>query len=534
MNAGNPDAAAHNAGDEHSYADFLHGLQARFEARLKEGGDQVFDTTATGLFDDYLAALPAELRQRHTCSCCQNFVRRFGGLVTLAADGRQTPLLWGDDAPGIHRAGVAAMAAAVRRATVRGVFLATPAVWGRPQAGGHPHMHVTVPQALQFKRTLLTAGQKMAERREDFSTMERALGDFHSDHVATALQLLRSDQLYSAERVLGQAEFLHQLHTDRAQARSPQAADNILWRAIASAPAGFCHPRSSMIGTLLEDIAAGKSYADVSRAFAAKMHPLRYLRPQAAPTAGGIAQAEKVFEQLGLAPALPRRMARFEEVPKTWTPRRREPAPRTGNGLFAHVLPKGAAQPKSGMATPAITMTLQKFVRTIIPTAEQIEVQIRATANPFIGITTAVNEDAPRLFQWDHPFSWYVWSGGSPAAQFGLSEGWVSVAGITRLPARWDDDGERFKHQGDGIILLLDGARETRNVGAALFPSLLRAELHGVRATVEAHSNAVTMAGLAEGSAVGIDLRDQGNAYPASLRVVSNGWTQAYTIDRWD
>ena len=110
MNAGNPDTAAHNAGDEHSYADFLHGLQARFEARLKEGGDQVFDTTATGLFDDYLAALPAELRQRHTCSCCRNFVRRFGGLVTLAADGRQTPLLWGDDAPGIHRAGVAAMA----------------------------------------------------------------------------------------------------------------------------------------------------------------------------------------------------------------------------------------------------------------------------------------------------------------------------------------------------------------------------------------------------------------------------------------
>lgn len=151
-----------------------------------------------------------------------------------------------------------------------------------------------------------------------------------------------------------------------------------------------------------------------------------------------------------------------------------------------------------------------------------------------IGITTAVDEDAPRLFQWDHTFSWYVWNGGSPAAQFGLSAGWVSVAGITRLPARWDDDGERFKHQGDGIILLLDGARETRDVGTALFPSLLRAELHGVRATVEAHSNAVTMAGLAEGSAVGIDLRDQGNAYPASLRVVSNGWTQAYTIDRWD
>jgi hypothetical protein len=428
------------------------------------------------------------------------------------------------------------MAQRVRRASVRTVFLASEAVWGHPESGGHQHMHIRPPQALQFKRTVLSAGQKMAEKREDFGTVARALSEFRREHLDTALQLLRSDQLYSSEKVLGQAEFLHKLHTDRASAKGSKAMDNILWRAVASAPAGFCHPRSSMIGTLLEDIAAGKSYEDVSRAFAAKMHPLRYQRPQAAPAAGNIAQAEKLFEQLGLATALPRRIARFEEVPKVWTPRGSLPTQPTGTGIFAHVQPKGVSPTTPEMEIPAITMTLQKFVQTVIPTAEQIDVQINVGRNPFIAITTAVNENAPRMFQWDHPFAWYVWNGGSSAAQFSMGAGWGKLSGITRLPARWGDEGERFKHHGDGIILLLDGARETRTSGAAIFPSLMRSELHGVRATIEAHSRGAVMGGLADGSAIGLDLRDHGNSqsYPAMLRVTANGRTQTYKIDRWD
>lgn len=53
-----------------------------------------------------------------------------------------------------------------------------------------------------------------------------------------------------------------------------------------------------MIGTLLDDIASGMSFDSVSRRFAEKMHPLQYQRPQAAPSAGNIAQAEKIVEKL--------------------------------------------------------------------------------------------------------------------------------------------------------------------------------------------------------------------------------------------
>ena len=179
-------------------------------------------------------------------------------------------------------------------------------------------------------------------------------------------------------------------------------------------------------------------------------------------------------------------------------------------------------------------MTLEKFLREVAPAADTMEINLGSGNHGFIALTTAVNADAPQLFKWEHPFSWYVWHGGAPASQYGLLPGWLKVTGMTRLPARWNDDGQRFKHHGDGIVMLLAGARETRQAGAALFPSLLRSELHGVRSTIEAHSKGAQMLGLAEGSAIGYDLRDGSDSYPATVRVGSAGRVQTYQIDRWD
>ena len=84
------------------------------------------------------------------------------------------------------------------------------------------------------------------------------------------------------------------------------------------------------------------------------------------------------------------------------------------------------------------------------------------------------------------------------------------------------------------LRVLMADARETRQAGAALFPALLRSELHGVRSTVEAYSKKAEMNGLVEGSAIGIDLRAGAGAYPATIRATSAGRSQTYTIDRWD
>jgi hypothetical protein len=521
--------------DDGEYRALLGRVQKRFLRCTEEGARPVFLTDAPDLWAVYTGSFsdPAR-RQYHNCSACRKFIERFGSLAIIEEDGSIRSALWHEeDAPNEYAPAVAALGKAVRRASITGPFLSRDAAWGTPEAGGRLHFAVTPPAAMRYSGAALTPAQAMAEKRENFKTVMHALNEFTQPMLETAVALLKSDHLYSGERVLGQAEWLHKLHVAQAAA-SGHGKAAVVWAAVAKAPAGFCHPRSSMIGTLLEDIAAGLAFDDIARRFADKMHPLRYQRPQALPSAGNIAQAEKLFAQLGLAPALERRIACLDEIPLIWAPKAEAPSSRASGGLFAHLAPKKKAAQAPGVDIPAITMTLQKFLREVATTADSIEINLGSGNHGFIALTTAVNADAPKLFQWDHPFSWYVWHGGAPASQYGLAPGWLKVAGMTRLPARWNDDGQRFKHHGDGVIMLLAGARETRQAGAALFPSLLRSELHGVRSTIEAHSKSAQMHGLAEGSAIGYDLRDGSGSYPATVRVTSAGRMQTYKIDRWD
>ena len=68
----------------------------------------------------------------------------------------------------------------------------------------------------------------------------------------------------------------------------------MIWAAVASAPAGWCHVKSSIVGSLLDDIKSGMSFVTIQNRWEMKLDPTRYLRPQAAPDAGNIQQAEKV------------------------------------------------------------------------------------------------------------------------------------------------------------------------------------------------------------------------------------------------
>src|ERR1019366_3072135 len=149
-----------------------------------------------------------------------------------------------------------------------------------------------------------------------------------------ALRLLRAESLSNSERFISPVQWLRTLH-DRPKGR---AGENVLWRAIASAPDGYCHPRASVVGSLLEDIAAGKPFAEIKRAFDAKLHPLIYQRPQAAPTAGNIKAAEAIVEKLGIAPSLERRFARLDEVLPwaIWQPKA-PAAPQNTGGVFGHL-----------------------------------------------------------------------------------------------------------------------------------------------------------------------------------------------------
>ncbi|SEL79670.1 hypothetical protein SAMN05444354_108268 [Stigmatella aurantiaca] len=516
--------------DESGYPAFLERLQTAFEGHLAH--HRLFTTDATGLWEAYLAAFPEEARQHHTCSACRRFVERFGALVTLDDQGIQRSPFWDEHlATPMMFAPVERLRTLAEKARVTGVFLSSQPVWGTPVTGAWKHLAVRVPQAYVFRPSLLDAHQRMAELREHYRCLNVALGEFHTDLLKQAQTVLRADALSRSEKFIGVVEWLLARQDERKQPHG----HNLLWKAVASAPAGFCTPRASMVGTLLEDLAAGLPFETVQSRFDAKMHPLQYQRPQAAPSAGNIQQAEAAIAKLGLAPSLERRFATLADVHLTWTPAGNKPEP--ARGIFGHLRTK--EEQRRELRLPGKTLTWVKFRDTVLPTAERMQLRVPSSSTAFSAMVTAVHPDAPPLLQWDslerrNPVSWYFYPHGSTASSWGLRPGDVEVLGVTMKPNTWFSD--RFAHVGQGVFFILKGARDSRNSGLSLFPEFLRSELHGVRATIEAFSQSRKLE-IPEGQplASGMMFTPAGNAsWELVVRVTSQGAVADYTLDRWD
>lgn len=521
----------------------LHGgLRSIFSAPTT-----VFTTDAVGLWGAFLGSIPRARRQHYNCRACQRFIERFGGLVEIGDAGEKRPALWRwAKAPAFFADSIQALDKRVSKARVTGVFLCDDPVWGlesnlspKAEGGTWTHLHCKPPAVMIHKPSaVLSTSQAMAEKIQDHGTLSRGLAEFPLDVVKQAHTLLTSGALYRSEKCTGVAKWLLDLHVSREAHKSGR--ENLTWLAVALAPPGWCHVRSTIIGTLLEDIAAGKAFDAIKAAFDAKMSPLQYQRPQAAPSSGQIAAAEQVIAKLASAGALERRYARLDEVlaHAIWKP---EPAPATAEapmgGIFGHLKPD--AKPTQ-VEVPPQTMTWDKFARTVLPDAERIEMLVPGGIASFFAFVTATNPDAPPILQWDgddarNPVSWYLYASGSVAAAWSLQAfRWAEVEAITPQPSAWR---QQTTHQGEGAYFILKGCRDAtpKAAGLGLFPEILKSEYHGVRAVIEAHSSARELTGADAASACGLCMQKSATrGWGQVVRVSAKGSTLSYRIDRWD
>ncbi|KOS60366.1 hypothetical protein FJQ98_11860 [Lysinibacillus agricola] len=395
--------------DNDRYPEFEKNLKSYFDEAISSS-NKLFKTNAQGLFDLYLENLPVEAKQHYTCSACIHFIERFGGLVTIDENGIIASAMWDEDVtPPFFKAAVSAMKSVVLNSKVIGVFISDSPILGYPRTGEWNHLSVKVPGEIVNSFRLQTAGQVMAEKLEEFKMLTNALLDYSIETAEQAVVLLQSEALYRSDRVLGVAEWFKTLHEKRNSVGNNNQKTNIVWLAVATAPAGFCHVRSSMIGTLLDDIASGMSVESVARRFAEKMNPANYMRSQAAPTQNAIVEAEKIVEKLGIANSLLRRYATFEEIPSFLWENHSEPkVVEQKKGVFSSIIPKKKATSK--VSLPSTVMTWDKFQRTTLPTAENIEVLIDNPSR-LMALVTASDETAPNILHWNNSFSWYYHGG---------------------------------------------------------------------------------------------------------------------------
>lgn len=478
----------------------------------------LFVTDVEDVFAVYLRKIPAADRQHHTCNACRRFMNNYGGVVAVNEEGKLYSPFWNADAaPEYYKPAIRAIIRYVTAGTITGVFKSKEVMLGTPTDGGWSHFAAVNPAP--WTNRIQTDYQNAAEKLEDFKNVIRALGEFKLEHLNTAVQLLEAEALYRSEKVLGQAKWLQEL--------KPVKNPNLLWKAVAVAPAGFCHPRASMIGTLLEDLESGMPIARAQSRFADKMRPDKYMRPVAAPAEQTIERAEAIVEKLGIAQSLQRRYARFEELELVWSPTQKSVYDVAAPSVFGHLKAKAPEAP----VAPSVTMTWVKFREKVLPQASKIEYQTGDRQDPYGAYVTAVHPDAPCLMQWGTHFSYFVFTNGSRPAEWGLSlYQYIEVTGISLAPHMWG--GREPGNHGKGGMFVLKGAQCQRSgIGSALFPEDLKSEMHGVRSVIEAHSKSVDLEGRTEATACGLLMS---STFNRTFRVTTPNGTGLYTIDRWD
>lgn len=504
--------------------------------RVAKATGTLFQVSRDNLFDIFLANLP-EHDEHYNCHCCRRFFDNFGGLVSIDENGKPHSILWqDDDVPPYFTEAVRVLRLAVESARVAGVFLSSDRIWGTPQTGLWTHFHGH--RSSVFRHAVLSADQKMAEKKEDFAMLRRGLDDYPITLAKQALAILESDTFPGSEKVVGIGRWFVQLHEAITRTRILRQKENLVWLAVATAPEGHAHIRSTMISTLLDDLKNNVPLDIAKKKWAEKMHPLQYARPQAPPKAGTIDRAEKLFEQLGAAASLNRRFARMTEVKTIWTPQGKARAT-PEEGVFGKLRTK--PKKNAPITVPSRTMTFAKFRREVMPAAIRIEAYAPARGSYF-AFTTAVDVNAPAMLQWDglegrdrNPVSWYQYVHGSEAVRWGVKPcDYIPVTALCLPPHQWQDPG-KFPHMMIGLGIVLAGCREIGRFGmighGGLFPELLRNEYREVRSVVEAHANSTPPSGRDDADACGLFFSGKENIV---LCVTTADSTGLVTLDRWD
>ncbi|NPC91435.1 hypothetical protein HOO54_04040 [Bacillus sp. WMMC1349] len=374
------------------------------------GSKKLFKTDVKNLYDLYLANIPVEARQHYTCSECRRFINRYGHLVTIDDTGRTHSVIWDvDHTPTFFIPAVKAMKEAVINARVNGVFLPDEKRLGTPRTGQWTHLALELPREMTNRSMLKNAHQAMAEKKQQFETLTTAFISYSTDTVDKALTFIHSGTLYRGERVRPMAEWFKQSIEKVEAIQSSHRREALIWLLAATAPEGFTSVRSSVLGSLLNDIEDGLSTDLIARRFKEKMDPAHYMRSQQGPSASAILEAERVVEKLGISESLKRRYALYEEIPSfLWQNRGFSKTPQSA-GVFGHITPE-LKQPAHKMTVPNTVMTWEKFKRTVLPTVQNIEALVDHPSR-LMALVTAADDHAPHILSWENTFSWYYHGG---------------------------------------------------------------------------------------------------------------------------
>ena len=502
------------------------------------------------MVDTYLDAFNQLTRQQYNCNCCKHFLRRYGTAVYIDRTGELHSIVWDpESAVGRFKPIVAALKDAVERGTVIDIVRALPTDSVRYDGinmmtlgiaesceGKFHHFHADI--STKYVK-MVSPTISMDTIKDEFTSAERTFKRWNSDTIDRAYALAKLGKL-AKEDAKERFNLFKQMYEDVTNTKHALHKYHKICNYAIKYHDFLYGFIGTVDGTLLDDISEGYDINICISRYNAKMDPINYKRPTAAPTERLVEEAEKLIADLGLKDSLDRRIARFDEI-KRFLWKAPEKVKEKAAGIFANVKTKDSKpkqESKIDLSRNSTNITLSKFMREVAPRTTKMSIELKVGYRyPFCTFVTEAHEGSKPIIKWDYPearnpISMYCYHEGSSCRDFNVTTGYVEVLGIATFP----DDLNSAEDTLNGVAFILKDCKDMLlGGGSALFPDVLIKELYPVRKVIESFSKDKKLEDIPDGVQAAAGLAVGGPSINYRVRVETTDNTiEAYRIDRLD
>ncbi len=405
------------------FSSFAKTVATSFQSIARAPQVFVVDADGDTLYQCYLMAFPDgtnpifKKATEHECSCCKQFIRRAGNVVSIDDRGG-VHTVWdaaAEKAPHPYNVVAAALRDAVRSADITDLCrvsqkensfgaVATRSLdeWGKALTWRHLYTEA-IPKALQSS----SPDQVRGDYRTTVQVFTRGLVELAPSALDTVLSLIEANNLYrGAEHKAAVVQFM--AAQKAYQTKSPREQAIFAWTNAVGPASRF---RNTVIGTLVQDLTDGVDVERAVASFEQKVAPTNYKRTSAVITPAMVKKAMETIEALGLEPALERRFATISDISVNdvlWVDGSVKPAMKGGLGDVL-MTAATASSPKSTKMDEdrAEDIGLEAFVERVLPEATSVEVFLKSEhLGNLMSLTAPVHPEPKQLFRWNNDFAW--------------------------------------------------------------------------------------------------------------------------------
>jgi hypothetical protein len=416
--------------------------------------DRLFevDIDKDDIWDIYLSSFPEGTnpifreRTEHDCSICKNFIRNFGGVVSINNGVLTT--IW--DIGGIddtkYEPVAKALSSYVRSLDVCDVFITD-----QPKIGvdktfedspngiiSWEHFSVVLPKKFVNSNKLSLGGIR-GKNRDNRNVFKRSLDEISEDSILTVLDLISQGSLYKGDEWKSILNIFLSHKRKYMDLSSRYDKEIYAWEQFIIVGEVVSKIKNHSIGTLLVDISEGTELDSAVRKYESIVAPSNYKRPKAIFTAKMVKDAEIKITEMGFVNSLGRRFATVEDITvNNILFANRDVMKRISNkNVFSEMCDEVSVKPKSFDKVEEVS--IDRFIADILPNVSNIEVMFDNKYSGNLVSLIAPLNNSPTMFKWNNGFSWSYNGNVTDSIKERVKSFGGKVDGVLRFSIQWND-----------------------------------------------------------------------------------------------